>query len=285
MLERKFHKPWLGVLLIAAAALVAYWPALGGKFLWDDESLVAKNRLVHDANGLYRIWCTTDAIDYWPVTNTVFWLEWRLWGTSTISYHAVNLTLHIANSLLIWLILRRLSIPSAFLAGLLFAVHPVNVESVAWIAQLKNVLAMFFMLVSVWCYLHHKAADGIGGEVERIIHSQINRGYHLRLDNGNHWYWLSVFVFALAMLSKGSVAILPMILSLIDGWQYRQIKSATCCEPRHFGWSPFRSLPSTFGFKRTARMRASARPVLPNDWPARVLPPGSTFPNRSPRSG
>jgi protein O-mannosyl-transferase len=233
MFQRHFQKPLLGVLLIGAASLIAYWPALSGQFLWDDEALVVNNRLVHDPDGLYRIWCTTDAIDYWPVTNTAFWLEWRLWGTDTVGYHAVNLALHVVNSLLIWLILRRFSMPGAFLAALLFAVHPVNVESVAWIAQLKNVLAMFFFLLSAWCYLRadsrhhspHKTATAGRGEAPIDVDNLLagSRDHRSRLYDLNRWYWLGVLAFALAMLSKGAVAVLPPVLLLIVWWQHRQI--------------------------------------------------------------
>src|SRR5258708_39177890 len=114
-------------------------------------------------------------------------------------YHVVNLLLHIAASLLLWLILLRLQIPGAYLAALLFAVHPVNVESVAWIAQLKNTLSLLFFLLSIWCYL--------------------------KRDNNacNRWYWLSLFAFLAALLSKGSAAILPLVLLLIAWWQRGRI--------------------------------------------------------------
>ncbi len=203
MLPLNARKPIFGVLLIASVALIAYWPALIGKFLWDDEALVSKSPLVHDPHGLMRIWFTRDAIDYWPVTNSAFWLEWRVWGANPVGYHLVNLLLHVVNSLLIWLILRRLAIPGGFIAALLFAVHPVNVESVAWIAQLKNLLAMFFGLLSVWTYL----------ALERDKPSRIY----------GRWYWCSLIAFALAMLSKGSVAILPAVLLLLDWRRNRRV--------------------------------------------------------------
>ncbi len=148
-----------GVLIIAGLVVFAYSRAMNGGFVWDDEALISKNDVIRAPDGLYRIWFTTQPVDYWPVTNSVFWLEWRLFGNSPTGYHVTNVVLHIFNALLVWAIVRRLAIPGAFLAALLFAVHPVNVESVAWIAQLKNTLSMFFMLCSALAYLKIEVPD------------------------------------------------------------------------------------------------------------------------------
>src|SRR5262249_47046133 len=150
--------------------------------------LLTDNPLIKASDGLYRIWCTTEAIDYWPVCNSTLWFEWRLWGLNPTGYHIVNLILHVTAALLIWMILSRLALPGAFLAGLLFAVHPVNVESVAWISQCKSVLAMQFFLLSILAYLHAETPQPSAPAAMR-------------------WYWLSLAAFVLAMLSKGSVAV------------------------------------------------------------------------------
>ena len=154
--------PILGALVLATAAVAIYLPALNGRFILDDDLLLTRNTLVKSSDGLARIWCSTEAVDYWPITNSSFWLEWRCWQTNPIGYHVTNLILHIAISLLLWAVLRKLAIPGACFAALLFTVHPVNVESVAWIAQRKNLLALLWSLVCTWCYLkaQQKRSDG-----------------------------------------------------------------------------------------------------------------------------
>ena len=199
------HVFW-GAALIVIVTVVVYGPALRGQFLLDDNKLLTENAIVQSPDGLYQFWFTTHAADYWPLTNTSFWLEWRLWGLNSTPYHITNLLLHIAAVLLIWSILRMLAIPGAFLAALLFALHPVNVESVAWISQRKNTLALVFFLISILSYLLVLQP--------RSTHDK---------QSTSKWYWLSLFAFLLAMFSKGSVVILPLVLLLITWWQCRRI--------------------------------------------------------------
>jgi protein O-mannosyl-transferase len=120
-----------GAALITAAICTAYFPAFGGGFILDDDKLLTANELIRDPGGPYRFWLTTNAYDYWPLSNSSLWMEWRLWGMHSAGYHVTNLFLHLTVSLLIWLVLRNLSIPGAFLAALIFGIHPVNVESAA----------------------------------------------------------------------------------------------------------------------------------------------------------
>ena len=157
------------VVLIAVAAFIAYLPCITGEFVLDDDLLLTNNPLVMAQDGLHRLWCTAETKDYWPATNTSFWLEWRLWGMNSTGYHVSNLILHIIEALLIWIILRKLSIPGAFLAAMIFAVHPVNVESVAWIAQRKNTMAMLFFLLSILWYLKSCMSTSSVGMAPRIL--------------------------------------------------------------------------------------------------------------------
>jgi tetratricopeptide (TPR) repeat protein len=209
-----------GIALIAGIVLIIYWPAIHGDFILDDDLLLTDNSLIKAPDGLTHIWFTSEAIDYWPVTNSSFWFQWRLWGMNPTGYHITNLVLHIADSLLIWLLLKRLLIPGGFLAALLFAVHPVNVESVAWIAQHKNLLSLLFFLLSLLCYL--KSQSSAATRLEKRPR-RLPDAVDLCPFPWSRWYFLSLLAFTLAMLSKGSVAILPLVLLLIIWWQRDQI--------------------------------------------------------------
>ena len=202
---------WAGAVIIALTACIAYFPFLSGGFIWDDDMYLTNNKFIGAADGLYKFWCSTEPIDYYPVSNTTLWIEWRLWGMHPAGYHVTNLILHIIESLLILVILRKLAIPGAFLTAVIFAVHPVNVESVAWIAQRKDMLATLFFLLSILCYLKCLIS----------IHSD---DIQLRPTHGvcgvlaGRWYWLSLLAFLIGMLSKGSVTMLPVLLLGIIWW-------------------------------------------------------------------
>src|SRR6185312_15759135 len=178
--------------LIALVCLVAYLPSLHNGFVWDDDTMIAGNALVHAPDGIVKLWTSAQQADYWPVSLSSFWLEWRLWGMDAAGYHATNLALHLGACLLLWALLRRLRIPGALLAALLFAAHPANVESVAWITQRKNLLALLFFLLSIRWF---------AGWLDRPA------GRSRRAP-----YLLSLAAFALAMLSKGSAAPEPLVL-------------------------------------------------------------------------
>lgn len=192
--DRSWVRIAVGSALIVAAAVIVYLPAVHGAILWDDEVAVMDNPLVKTSNGLQRIWLTAEPTDYFPVTYSSFWFEWRLWEKSTTGYHATNILLHALNAVLVWLALRKLKVPGAWFAGMIFAVHPVCVASVAWITERKNVLSLFFALLAVYSWLEFE--DG----------------------RKRRWYAAALAAFALALLAKTSVVMPPFVLLGCAWW-------------------------------------------------------------------
>jgi protein O-mannosyl-transferase len=216
---------WAGVALLVVTTAVVYLPAISGGELLDDDLLLTKSKIVKASDGLLQIWFTAKAPDYWPLTNSTFWIEWRLWGNDLTGYHITNLVLHILESLLIWGLLQKLGVPGAFWGATLFAVHPVNVESVAWIASRKNVVALLFFLLSVWWYLKaEEQSSAAGGSLTRKTLAKTaslwDRATDFSVDEfSGVWYWLSLAAFVLAMFGKGSVAVMPALLLCIVWWK------------------------------------------------------------------
>ncbi len=145
--------PGVGLGLILLAMCDAYWPARYGEIVWDDDVNVM-NRAVCSSDGLYRIWFEPGATQqYYPVLYSAFWLEHRLWGDNTLGFHLVNVLWHAVSVLLLYLILHRNKVAGAVLAAAIFAVHPVMVESVAWMTEQRNTLSTVFYLSSMLVYL------------------------------------------------------------------------------------------------------------------------------------
>ena len=188
---------WAGAIVIVVGCFTAYIPAIESGFIWDDDEYVTNNTLLSAPDGLYRIWFSTDSpSQYFPLVYTTFRAEYQLWGLNPAGYHAVNVVIHCINALLLWVILRRLSIPGAWLASAIFSLHPVHVESVAWITERKNVLMLFFSLLSVLCW------------VKFIFDNQTGRKAILL-------YAGSLLFCALALFSKATACTLPAALVLI----------------------------------------------------------------------
>ncbi|MBN2019024.1 MAG: tetratricopeptide repeat protein [Sedimentisphaerales bacterium] len=184
-------------LAIITVCFAAYIPAMKAGFIWDDDYYVTNNQLLTEPGGLYRIWTSgTVTSQYFPLTYTTFWLEYRLWGLNPVGYHVVNIAIHIINSLLLWLVLRRLSIPGAWFASAVFALHPVQVESVAWITERKNLLMLLFSLLSFLCWLKFVLDNKTGPKAILL-------------------YVASLLLFALALFGKATACTLPPAMLLI----------------------------------------------------------------------
>jgi protein O-mannosyl-transferase len=181
--------------LMFGLILLAYLPALHGGMLWDDDAYVTKPAL-QSFDGLGRIWFHVGTTaQYYPLLYTAFWIEHQFWGDSVVGYHLINIVLHTLGAFLVVLIVRRLAIPGAWLAGFLFALHPVYVESVAWISEQKNTLSTVFYLASALTYLHF---------------DQTRRR--------SHYLW-ALGLFLCAVLSKTVTATLPAAILVILWWQ------------------------------------------------------------------
>jgi hypothetical protein len=149
--------------LLAAATLVVYAPALHGEFIWDDGRNITESPNMEGTDGLWRIWTEPSSTQqYYPLTHTSFWLNYRVSGLNPFGYHLTNVLLHATNAFLLFLVLARLRVPGPLVAAAVFALHPVQVESVAWITERKNVLAALPMLAALLAYLRF-ARIGAGG--------------------------------------------------------------------------------------------------------------------------
>jgi tetratricopeptide (TPR) repeat protein len=211
---------WLG-LLLAVVTIVAYLPALRGGFIWDDDYHVVHNRLLFDPDGLRRIWFSFEAPQYYPLVFTTFRLERPLWGLNPTGYHCVNLLLYSASALLLWRLLRQLGVRGAWLAAAIFALQPVNVESVAWITERKNTLSLFFFLLSLLLYLRSDQPPTRNPQPATRNPQPASRFTFHAFFPLPAWlfYGLSLFAFVLALFSKTAVAPLPVVLWLLAWWR------------------------------------------------------------------
>jgi tetratricopeptide (TPR) repeat protein len=185
----------LGALAIAAASVWIYLPCLRGTWLWDDGLEVSQNAVLRTAGGWWTPWVHPAGMDYFPLKSSLQWVEWSLWGANPLGYHLVNLALHVLSALLVWRLLGRLGVRRAFVGGLLFAVHPVAVESVAWISEFKNTVSLPPLLLAAIAFVEY--------------------------DNTQRRRWLlwSLGWFLAALACKTSVVMLPAVLLLYCWWR------------------------------------------------------------------
>lgn len=172
---------------------------MAGDFIWDDRTYILHSSLIKSPDGLIQIWSTNKMSDFWPLSYSLYWTMFRLFETSSFGYHVVGVTLHLLNVILLWRLLHHLKIKFAFVAALLFAIHPVCVESVAWIIEAKTTLAGCYALGCALLYASSRSM--------------------------RDWpYWISLTFYLLAMLAKAAVAPWPGVLLLIRCWQNRTLR-------------------------------------------------------------
>jgi len=201
---------WHWGLILVLAVIIMYSPVWWAGYIWDDDMVVTGNPVVIGPLGLKEIW-TTAAADICPLSLTTFWIEHKLWGLNPLPYHLVNVLLHGVSAVLLWRVLRHLKIAGAWLGAALWALHPVLVESVAWVTELKNTQSGLFFLLTGLFFVKGLEAG--------------------KLKKRRRWNWnypLTLLFAALAMASKSSTVILPIVLCLcawwIEGrWQWRNL--------------------------------------------------------------
>jgi tetratricopeptide (TPR) repeat protein len=194
--------------------VVGYAPAVRGEFVWDDDSWTTGIMgLLAGMKGLGMMWSDPTALQqYYPLTGTTFWIDYHLWGLWTPPYHVENILLHASAALLFWRLLRRLQVPGAWLAGAIFAVHPVMVESVAWITERKNVLSLVLYLGALQAYGRCTRSWKEGNEA---------------VDwQGREWgsYAVAFVLFLGAMLAKTTAFSLPAVILLVCWWKRGRIR-------------------------------------------------------------
>ncbi|MBN1900325.1 tetratricopeptide repeat protein [Candidatus Sumerlaeota bacterium] len=212
----KTRKPVNNILifaiLITVAVLISYSSLVNAGFIWDDDDYVTENRHLRTLQGLRKIWFEFGAThQYYPLVHTSFWMEYHLWKLNPLGYHLVNILLHSANAILLWLILRKLGLELAWIPAALFALHPVHVESVAWITERKNVLSGFFYLSALLCYIRF---SGLNEPYAKRISSQKEKA---RPDI--RYYVLALIFYLFALFSKTVVVSLPAAILLLIWWK------------------------------------------------------------------
>ncbi len=197
---------WLGGLLLVAMTLLAYGHVWHTGYIWDDDVYLTTNRLLTLPDGLRRIWFSLESpSQYFPLVYTTFRWEHALWGLHPLGYHLVNVLLHTANALLAWRLFRALRVPGAWIGAALFALHPVQVESVAWITERKNVLMGLFFLLALICWTRFVEPGG---------------------KPRPKFYALALICYALALFSKTTACTLPAALILILWLRHQPITRA-----------------------------------------------------------
>lgn len=211
--------PWLMGVIVLAVAVACYWPSLHGGYLWDDPAHITAPQL-RDWAGLVSIWTDVGATqEFYPVLHSAFWFQYQLWGDAVLGYHLVNVFLHAGSCIVLAFLLRRLWHPkkvahgatgvaasslvpdaAAWIAALLFAVHPVCVESVAWITEQKNTLSLFFLLLATLAYFDF--ADS----------RRASR------------YWLAFVLFFLAVASKPATVVMPAAVLVLIWWRAGKVE-------------------------------------------------------------
>ncbi|MDO8733786.1 MAG: O-GlcNAc transferase, partial [Elusimicrobiota bacterium] len=223
--QNRLWRQWFAIGLIIITTLGVYSNSFKNEFIWDDDRYVTKNFTLSTFDGLKKIWFKPGStIQYYPMTFTSLWVDYHLWNLNPLGYHVVNVILHILNAILLWLILRGLKIPGAWVAASVFALHPVNVESVAWISERKNVLSGLFYLSAIMAYLKFSKLDMSSAGESKYISILSKRavapvpGKSYRI-----YYVLALVLYLCALFSKTVTCSLPVAILLLLWWKRSKV--------------------------------------------------------------
>jgi tetratricopeptide (TPR) repeat protein len=232
--SRRWLRDGFAALFLIAATLITYWPAVHGTFIWDDTDHISNNMALRSPHGLWEIWFKPGATcQYYPMTFSGFWVGYQLWGLNPLGYHLLNVLLHGVVAVLLWQVLARLKVRGAWLAGAIFALHPVSVMTGAWMTELKNTLSAALALGAAWAYLRfaglgvYEAATAPASDLVRSssVTTPCRTGVR-RTGSGTVWlfYVLSLVLFQLALFAKTAVSFLPVSLLLATWWRRERLK-------------------------------------------------------------
>ena len=222
----------IGPAVLVAITLLAYLPALNGQLVWDDDSWTTNIiHLLRDMSGLRAMWCNLTALQqYFPLSGTTFWIDYQLWGFWTLPYHVENVLLHALAALLIWRLLARLEFPAPWMVAAIFALHPVMVESAAWITERKNVLSLALYLGALLAYGRF---NGFWATARGSTNSPVAALPYKRKEAPDPGpvpqrrrlsYGLALLLFLAAMLAKTTAFSLPPVLLLLSWWKRGRLR-------------------------------------------------------------
>ncbi len=192
------------IAILVLATLWIYSPTYHGDWLWDDDQAITQNAVAQGPWNFYKHWIWPDGADYWPLTGTGFWIQWHLFGMNQTGYHVVNIVFHILGALAFWRLLHVMRLPGAWLGGLIFAIHPVAVESVAWVSEFKNTLSLPLLMLSAAAYVQFDEADK---ESPRAL----------------RFYAAAVVLYLFTMFAKTSMVMFPFVLLMYAWWKHGKV--------------------------------------------------------------
>jgi hypothetical protein len=195
-----WSRDWFWALLLILAVVLAYLPVWRAGFTWDDDTIITQNPVIVGPLGLKEIWTTAQA-RFYPLVLSTFWLEHALWGMAPLPFHLMNVLQHAASAVVLWRVLRSLEIRGSWLGAAIWALHPITVESVAWVSEMKNTESCLFYLLTILFFVKGLKAGDAG-----------------KPGDGRWCYFVSLLFAALAAVSKASALLLPLVLGLCAWW-------------------------------------------------------------------